>query len=300
MGDPVDIIKDVGLNLVTGGLYSIGKGIYDTATTGDPMHLLGQGFDVGLAAVGNSVAVDIGGPIAGMAYNIAGATAGLAGGGVAGLEPVGFGTAEAGTAPLATTAAAEVGAGTGAVPLASGVPGSTTAAETGAASLTGTVSPTVAAPAAESTAPGGLANMVGAGESSAPKGLTGLPTVATNATAAPETAGYLGEIGSKANSLEQLGAKGFWASLSPGAQTALITAGMVGGQTITGGMAGLFAGASAQQKLELEQLINAQYQQQIQYKNRNNSYAPLLTFKPSGPGLANTPIPPTVTPPTGA
>lgn len=292
MGDPVDILKEVGLNLVTGGLYSVGKSIAQTIETGDPMHLLGQGFDLGLAAVGNQIAVDIGGPMAGMTYNIAGLGAGLAGGGVAGVASGGFGTAEAGTAPLAMAAADSVA--TGGIPLAAGTAAETSAADVAGASLTGPVSSTVA-PAAESTAPGGLASLAGAGEGAGPGAATfgapgtvsalesnsalGLPKVGSSVLA-PETSGYVGEITGKAGTLDKLGAKGFWDSLSPGAQTAMITGGFVGGQTIAGGLQGMFAGASAEQKLELEKLINAQQQQQVQYKNKNAAYAPLVTFKP--------------------
>lgn len=281
MGDPVDIIKDIGFNLATAGFYSIGTAIKDTIETGDPMHLVGQGFDIGIAAVGNQVAVDIGGPIAGMTYNIAGLTAGLAGGGVGGVASGGFGTAEAGTAPLAAAAAGEVAAGTGAVPLAAGTAAETSAADIAAAQMTGPVSSTVAPAAAESTTTGGLANMVGAGA-----GEAATSAAPAASSLAPETAGYVGEITGKAGTLNQLGAQGFFASLSPGAQTALITGGFIGAQTVAGGLQGMFAGASAEQKLELEKLINEQYQTQIQYKNKNNSYAPLVAFKPQG--LANT------------
>jgi hypothetical protein len=215
----------------------------------------------------------------------------------------GVAAADTAAAPLAIEAAGEVagggtalageGAAAAGIPLASGV--APTAAEAAGAALTGPVG-SVAAPVAESAAPGGLANMVGAGEGAGVGGapLSGLPAVTESApalaSAAPSSVApeAMSEITGKAATLKTVGAQGFWNSLSPGAQTALITGGFALSNMGTGAMSGLFQGASAKQRLELEQLINSQYQAQIQYKNKNNAYAPLLTFKQPA-GLANTP-----------
>jgi hypothetical protein len=268
MGDPVKIITDVGLNLVTGGLYSVGKGAFETIQTGDPTHLLAQGLDLGLASVGNQTAIDMGGPIAGMAFNIAGATAGLAGGGLSALSPTGFG-AESGVAPLA--AAPSVGG----IPLTPGALSSATGADIAGASLQGPIGAVAPAVETASTAPGGLAN------------LAGLPATASSvaptvASVAPETAGYVNAM-TTAQAIQAANAAPSIASLSEPVKMALILA---GGQMLTGGAGGLFTGLSAQKKLELEQLINQQNEQQRQYLNRNNQYAPLVTFK-KPPSLAN-------------
>jgi hypothetical protein len=57
---------------------------------------------------------------------------------------------------------------------------------------------------------------------------------------------------------------------------ATITTGMQG---VSGLASGWFAGASAEEKLEFEKLVNAQREQQVQVQNKNAGYAPLLNFK---------------------
>ena len=54
--------------------------------------------------------------------------------------------------------------------------------------------------------------------------------------------------------------------------------GLVGGQMGAGLVGGLFQGYSAAQNLELQQRINEQNQAQREYQNRNNAYAPRITF----------------------
>lgn len=269
MGDVGEILTDVGLNLVTGGLYSVGKGVAKTIESGNPMDLLAQGLDLGMAGLGNDIAREIGGDGAGIAYNMAGLGAGLAGGGAAGLSPSGFG-AESGVAPLAATPAF---GGVGVPASGSSVVG----AVTGQAP-TATLG-SVGAPASGSS-------LIGSVTGQTPAVTT--PSLASSvpSTLTPE---ITSEITGAAPSLNSAAsAKGWFESLSPGAQTAMITGGMVGGQMLTGAMGGLFAGVSAQKKLELEQLINQQRENQVQLTNKNNSYAPLLTFKQ--PGMINAPI----------
>lgn len=256
----LDSLKDVGFNFLTGGLYSVGKAAKKTVETGDPSHLLTQGLDVGLAAVGNELALELGGQKAAMAFNIAGGLAGAAGaaGVFAGSAAAGGGST---VAPLAATPAvgtaasgsAEIGAVTGQVAPAAAASGGGVAA--------------IAPPAAS-----GLANNI-------PKNAGS--DVIGNANA--ELSTKVAELGTKDT-------KSWFESLSPGAQTALITGGFTAAQMVTGAAGGLFAGVSAQKKLELERLINDQTQAQIQYKNKNNSYAPLLNFQQ--PGMVNTPIAP--------
>jgi hypothetical protein len=83
---------------------------------------------------------------------------------------------------------------------------------------------------------------------------------------------------------------GWWASQSPQVKAAIIGSGVfVGGQMVTGAMGGMFAGVSAEKKLQLESLINQQRQTQIQYQNKNNSYAPSLKFNtPKAAGVLAT------------
>jgi hypothetical protein len=74
MGDMnvLDFVKNVGRNVVIGGMYSLVKAGVDTVKTGNPSALLTQGLDIGMASTGNQLAVDLGGEKAGMAFNAAG------------------------------------------------------------------------------------------------------------------------------------------------------------------------------------------------------------------------------------
>lgn len=259
MGDPVDIIKDVGLNLVTGGLYSLVKAGIDTVETGNPMHLLSQGMDIGLSAVGNDVAGAIGGDTARMGYNLSGLAAGLAGGGMAGVASGGFG-AESGVAPLAAETSGYVNAAN-AVPIAqsSGI----------APEAAGYVN---AVPGATSSAPGAVP---GVGTTS-----SGLMSTVGDTTASGISRSEAQAAVKLINETGPGGVQKAVEGMSPAVKSALTMGGLfAGGQMLTGAMGGLFAGVSAEKQLELQQLINAQNQAQVQYKNKNNSYAPLLTFK---------------------
>jgi hypothetical protein len=62
------------------------------------------------------------------------------------------------------------------------------------------------------------------------------------------------------------------------------------GQGISGAAAGWFQGASAEEKLNFEKLVNEQNRAQIAYQNKNNQYAPLLTFVGGPPGPAGQPL----------
>src|SRR4029077_7594348 len=81
MGDMnvIDFVKNVGRDVVTGGMYSLVKAGVDTAKTGNPSALLTQGLDIGMASTGNQLGVDLGGEKAGMAFNTAGGALGAAG-----------------------------------------------------------------------------------------------------------------------------------------------------------------------------------------------------------------------------
>lgn len=294
MGDPVDILKEVGLNIATGGFYSIGKAVKKSIERKSVMPLLTQGLDIGIAAVG----VDIAGAVAGdkgrVMYNLAGLTAGIAGGGLGALSPTGFGTAGSVTPLVATP--------TGAIPITAGALESATAADIAGASLTGTVGSVAPTAAVAQSGAGGLANLAGlpggvvsgGGVAQAGVGAVGSSVasqgVGSVGASTQQAAGdaAMNELKGSAALLNSTDTKGWFESLSPGAQTALVTGGFTGAQMLMGGAQGIFAGASAEKKLELEKLINSQNQQQIAYRNKNNQYAPLLTFRQ--PGMANTPI----------
>ena len=63
-----------------------------------------------------------------------------------------------------------------------------------------------------------------------------------------------------------------------------------GGQGLSGAAAGWFQGASAEQRIEFEKLINEQNRNQINYQNKNNQYAPLLSFAGGPAGPAGAPL----------
>jgi hypothetical protein len=259
----------VALTVVT---FGVGSALAAPATAGE------------VAAEGAALGAESGGAAAS-----AGAAAGeVAAGGATGLG-AGAGVLAESAAPIAASEAGQV-----AIPVSAGAMESATAADIAGASLTGPVG-AVAAPEAASAAPGGLASMVGAGEGA---GVGGAPVagLASAPNAAAMNTPEMAEIAGKSGTLAKAGAPGFWASLSPGAQMAMMTGGMAVAQMGTGAMSGMFAGASAQQKLDLERLINSQAQAQLQYRNKNNQYAPLLTFKQPA-GFANsgvTNVPPIV------
>ena len=62
------------------------------------------------------------------------------------------------------------------------------------------------------------------------------------------------------------------------------------GQGLSGAAAGWFQGASAEQRIEFEKLINEQNRNQINYQNKNNQYAPLLSFAGGPAGPAGAPL----------
>lgn len=315
MGDnPLDMITNVGANLFTGGLYSIGK----SALSDDPLKsFTAQGFDMGLSSTFNQGLVDTFGPEAGMAFNAAGGAAGAAGGllsmGAEGAAAGAEGAApaiESGVTPLATGAAAPIAEGaplTGAAALTEGGPvtatgmptelapgvlNSTSPADMAGAQLTGDVGPAaadapIATPDVSATTPGSVAegSPTVPGTPTAPSVPgTGVPPAASNIT--PK------DYASLTGSVERMKAGADVATevagWSPTVKAALTMGGvMAGGQMITGAMGGLFQGLSAQKQLQLEQLINQQNQAQRQYLNKNNAYAPNLAFKQ--PGVLATP-----------
>lgn len=165
------------------------------------------------------------------------------------------------------------------------------AAATTAAGTAGTTSGTI-------VGTGGAVAPLAAGASSAGTGTLGTlgVTAATGlvgsklaggmtspSTMAP-TADFSGELSSKVGGLNNTDTRGWFSTLSPGTQAAMITGGLTVAQMATGAMSGIFQGVSAQKKLELEQLINSQSQTQRQRLNTNNEYAPKVEFRPQ-PGM---------------
>lgn len=80
-------------------------------------------------------------------------------------------------------------------------------------------------------------------------------------------------------------AAGLWASMPDYMKYAAMTTGMQG---VTGLASGYYQGLSAEEQLNFQKLMNQQNQNQVQYLNKNNAYAPLVTFgqKPTT-GLIN-------------
>jgi hypothetical protein len=302
MGNPVKIVA----NVVTGGLYgAVESGISIATGKGDIFHELKNALNT-LGPWG-SVMMQISPEIAQIG-NLAGAAGGLLAGGLAGVTPSGFGAAAEGA--VVEGAPSALASGASVIPEAEG----------GAAALTGSGAPPVltgtgegVSSAAQASADSSLyadsvVSNAGLGNAN-----TGLASVATGA---PETASIVPSLSSNfgANAVSDVslgmsgagaadlsaaatsfgavapGAEaGWWAAQPAGVKAALLGGGIfAGGQLVSGAMGGLFAGMSAQKKLQLEQLINQQNQNQRQYLNTNNQYAPLLAFKPQ-PGLATTP-----------
>ena len=130
-GNPMKVLKEVALNVGTGGLYGIGKGIKTAIDTGkvgkgagDALANWGVGGNVLTPAVGTKTSLGIQSAVAGGAFATAGAAsalgvgAGAAGAGAGGAGSTGLTAAElaaAGTtaATPGTTAALAAGAGAG-------------------------------------------------------------------------------------------------------------------------------------------------------------------------------------------
>ena len=63
--------------------------------------------------------------------------------------------------------------------------------------------------------------------------------------------------------------QGWWASQPDEVKAILMGGGVfAGGRMLTGALSGLFEGVSVQKRLELEQLINEQRKNQVQYLNK--------------------------------
>lgn len=248
---------------------------------------------VGLVT-GNKTMTKIGGimGMVGLAGGVAGWAAGSLAPATAGVEQVGsffaapeggYGAAQAvgqGTvlAP-APAVAAPVGAGTVLAPagdISSAIVGAQPVSATPIADAAGTGRTAAGAP-------------IGSPESIAPPAPTPQAPVAgaeqsyanllANANQAPGVS-TLGNIPKP----QPGGIASWWNSLPPTMQAMIAT---TGGQTIAGAAGGLFQGMAASDKLELEKLINQQNENQRQLQNKNNSYAPRLSF--AKPSLINSP-----------
>jgi hypothetical protein len=69
---------------------------------------------------------------------------------------------------------------------------------------------------------------------------------------------------------------GWFSSLSPNDKTMLA---LVAGQAGSGLLGGMFQGMNASEQLDFQRLVNQQNYGQMQYLNRNNQYAPKLSFQ---------------------
>jgi hypothetical protein len=228
-----------------------------------------------MASTGNQLAVDLGGEKAGMAFNAAGGALGAAGAAGAFSSLPGF-AAESGVAPLAAGAES-------ATPLAPGVLSSTAPADLAATELTG---PVGLAAAAGTTPSGGMISATTApAMQSAPMATlnnAGVPmNMADSMMAGPAGSSNLAQAAKALGTAPTT--QGWWASQPDEVKAILMGGGFAGGRMLTEALGGLFEGVSAQKRLELEQLINEQRQNQVQYLNKNQTYAPKLNFRqPTG------------------
>jgi len=263
MGD-VNVV-DVVAGVATGGLYNVAKSSIDVINGKEDI-LSGAKDALNSLGPWGSLMMPINPDIA-QAVNIAGVSAGLMAGGLAGVTPTGFGqegalaasqagqaawtTTNSGLAPLATEASLAGGFANGTTP----------AVGTPAATPTSSYIPGAAPPNinpisfADST---GVTGSIDSAVANAGKSFSMIPEGNPAAAAS-------------------------WWSQQPAAVKAAIAGGGIfaGGQMITGAAGGYFAGLTAEKKLQLEQLINTQNQTQRQYLNKNNQYAPLLKFTAS-------------------
>ena len=70
-------------------------------------------------------------------------------------------------------------------------------------------------------------------------------------------------------------AQGMWDKMPDYMKYAAVTQGVGSLGSLAGGY---FQGASADDQLEFQKLVNSQAQNQLQYQNKNNAYSPSLTF----------------------
>jgi hypothetical protein len=134
--------------------------------------------------------------------------------------------------------------------------------------------------------PAGLSQTITPGDMSqfapktAPSPTTGLlnATQAANVgpvapTVAPEMKSF--DFGSVVNQPPPE-APGLLAGVPDWAKYAAMTS---GAQGLTGLASGYFQGLSAEEQLEFQKMVNAQREAQVQLQNRNNAYAPVVTFR---------------------
>ena len=264
--NPVDVVA----NVATGGLYGAGKSALDVIT-GKTDILSGVKDSMNTLGPWGSVMMGVS-PEAAMAGNVAGAGAGVIAGGMSSFSPSGFGAADttigSGVAPSALT--------------------STTGEAIANAPSTVTAIPAAAEPSAY--VPGQAPPLLNPTSAAHASGVTS--TVANDIANAGKSFSMIPEGAGPA-------ATQSWWDAQPAAVKAAIAGGGIfaGGQMLTGAAGGYFTGLSAEKKLQLEQLINQQNQNQRQYLNKNNQYAPLLKFQSSAvpaatstnPSLLNAP-----------
>lgn len=115
----------------------------------------------------------------------------------------------------------------------------------------------------------------------APAGVVGpVPPAATPVVppAAPQASLFTDGIGGMAGTSSGATQGGLLNSVSKLPDWIKYSAMTAGMQGISGAAAGWYQGASAEERLEFDKLMNAQRQGQVEYLNRNNAYAPLLQF----------------------
>jgi hypothetical protein len=282
-------VVDIVANVSTGGLYGLAKGAEKAVTTGKITAGIADAFaSAGIAGgimqplLGTKNSLMIEGAFASGALLAAPAGSVASGGfGTADIaaEEAAQAAAMPGVAPLATEGASSLaGVGEGANPnFTQAVGAKPGVGEFPATSMPGQGSATLpgesgwATKGATPTGTGVLSNPASASmENMGASGLSPEDTAAVTQSVERIKGGA--DVATEA------------AGWSPAVKSALALGGvMTAGQMATGALGGLFQGVSAQKRLELEQLINKQNQDQRVYLNRNNAFAPTLNFpKPAG------------------
>ena len=321
--NPIDVLSDVG-SVMSGGVINIRKGRINVPFSGAAMgdilkgtsnlltgeqmrHEVNDTFSTPFAKTLETVAGVI--ALAVVTAGVGSALSAPAAAAEVGAE----GAAAAGTADVAATGATVAGTEAAAPAIGSAASGSSViAAANTPAAIAALTTPTAAA-LAPATVGAGETGLLATSQGAVSPAITEAGTEAATSSV-PNLAEQFGQAGAKSvGEATTLGAHGigsldagaaaaksiteapildagWWASQSPQVKAAIIGSGVfVGGQMVTGAMGGMFAGVSAEKKLQLESLINQQRQTQIQYQNKNNSYAPSLKFNtPKAAGVLAT------------
>lgn len=305
MCNPAGAITDIAANLATGGLYSQGKAAVDTVDEGSPFPAF-KALRMGpMGAAGSDVAEDISPDAQSIFDNTwsafsAVASLGAAFGGPDVLLSGGEGFGAAGADVLGPMDSSLVASSSLATPPLGSLGLDTVSGAAGADSLMGSGGDALTDLPAQTQA-----DLAAFPETAAPAQASPLFKVDTLSSkipnpgtidslqvpTAPSVDGMIGAgvhgAGGTFDAASLSGPKpdGGWLQwfkdLPPATQAVV---GIVAGQTLSGAAGGLFQGISAEERLQLDKLINEQRQGQVNYRNQNNAKVPLMKFAgPTGP-----------------